>query len=188
MGLLKKLISSIYPLRMKFSKLTGKGIKIEENKNNKKPPVSFHSLKATSNAGEEIGFERFRGKNVLLVNLASQCGYTPQYAELEELHKQKEGVIVLGFPSNNFGSQEPGSDEEIAQFCKVNFGVTFQLFKKDNVKGNKKQPVYQWLCDENKNGWNSKEPRWNFYKYLVDENGNLLKIFSSAVSPLDIPL
>ena len=96
-------------------------------------------------AGEEIQFEKYRGKKTLLVNLASQCGYTPQYAELEKLHQQNKDIIILGFPSNNFGAQEPGTDDEIAEFCKVNFGVTFQLFKKDDVKGNNRQPVYQWL-------------------------------------------
>lgn len=188
MRFIKKLISFAYPLSMKFSKFTGVGINIAEKNTDKTAPVNFYSLKATSGSGEEIQFERYHGKKVLLVNLASQCGYTPQYAELEKLHRQNKDIVILGFPSNNYGAQEPGTDTQIAEFCKVNFGVTFQLFKKDNVKGNKKQPVYQWLCDENKNGWNSKEPRWNFYKYLVDENGSLLKIFSSAVSPLDIPL
>ena len=188
MGILKKLISFAYPLRMKFSKLTGKGIKIAVNKTNNRAPVDFYSLKAPTNGGEEIQFEKYRGKKTLLVNLASQCGYTPQYAELEKLHQQNKDIIILGFPSNNFGAQEPGTDDEIAEFCKVNFGVTFQLFKKDDVKGNNRQPVYQWLSDENKNGWNNQEPRWNFYKYLIDENGNLSRLFSSSVSPLDIPI
>ena len=188
MGLLKKLIASSYPLRMKLSKLTGKGINIAENKTNKKAPVNFYSLKAITNAGQEIQFEEYKGKKILLVNLASQCGYTPQYAELEKLHQQNKNIIILGFPSNNFGAQEPGTDDEIAEFCKVNFGVTFQLFKKDDVKGNNRQPVYQWLSDKDKNGWNTEEPQWNFYKYLVDENGNLSKVFSSSVSPLDISL
>ena len=188
MALIKKLIISTYRLRMKLSKLTGKGIKIAENESNKKAPVNFYLLNATTNAGEEILFVKYRGKKILLVNLASQCGYTPQYAELEQLHQLNKDIVILGFPSNNFGSQEPGSDDEIAEFCKVNFGVTFQLFKKDDVKGNNKQSVYQWLSDENKNGWNNEEPQWNFFKYLVDENGNLLKVFSSSVSPLDIPL
>ncbi len=93
---------------------------------------------------------------------------------------------MLGFPSNDFGGQEPGTDEEIENFCKVNFGVTFPLFKKDQVKGDNKQPVYQWLSDAAKNGWNNKQPSWNFYKYLIDEEGNLDKIFSSAVSPTEI--
>ena len=184
MTLLKKLIASTYPLRMKMSKITSMGINITENKNKVTPPESFYSLKATLNNGEEISFEKFREKKVLIVNLASQCGYTPQYAELEKLHKENR-MIVLGFPSNNFGRQEPGNDDEIAEFCKLNFGVTFPLFKKDDVKGNNKQPVYHWLTDKNKNGWNNLEPQWNFFKYLIDEKGNLSKVFSSSVTPLD---
>ncbi|MEO6219263.1 MAG: glutathione peroxidase [Ginsengibacter sp.] len=171
---------------MKISKLTGMGIDISQNKNSKESPVSFYSLKATTNTGEEISFEIYQGKKVVLVNLASQCGYTPQYAELEKLHQQNKNIIILGFPSNNFGSQEPGTDNEIADFCKVNYGVTFQLFKKENVIGNNKQRVYEWLSDEYKNGWNNSAPKWNFYKYVVDENGNLSKIFSSSVSPPDM--
>jgi glutathione peroxidase len=188
MSLIKKLISFAYPLRIKISKLTGLGIKVEKNYAGKNAPVNFYILKATANSGEEIDFEKYHSKKVLLVNLASQCGYTPQYAELEQLHEQNENITILGFPSNNFGEQERGSDEEIANFCKVNYGVTFQLFKKDDVMGKNKQPVYQWLSDATKNGWNNKEPEWNFYKYLVDENGNLLNVFSSSVSPLDISL
>ena len=153
---------------------------------NKNAPVNFYSLKAITNSGEEIKFEKYRGKKVLLVNVASQCGFTPQYAELEHLHLQRKDLVILGFPSNNFGAQEPGSDKEIAEFCKATFGITFQLFKKDDVKGYNRQPVYQWLSDEAKNGWNNKEPEWNFYKYLVDENGNLLKVFSSSFSPLEL--
>ncbi|MDQ6844594.1 MAG: glutathione peroxidase [Bacteroidota bacterium] len=171
---------------MKISKITGMGINIAENKFNKKALVDFYSLIAISNTGEKISFEKYRTKKVLLVNLASQCGYTPQYKELELLHQQNKNLIILGFPSNNFGAQEPGSDDEIANFCKVNYGVTFPLFKKDDVKGTNKQPVYQWLTDASKNGWNDEPPQWNFYKYLVDENGNLSKIFSSSFSPLDI--
>lgn len=173
---------------MKISKLTGLGIKVEINNKNDKASVNFYSLNATSNSGEKIEFEKYRGKKILLVNLASQCGYTPQYAELEQLHQQNKNFVLLGFPSNNFGEQEPGTDKEIAEFCKINYGVTFQLFKKNDVKGKNKQPVYQWLSDAHKNGWNNEEPKWNFYKYLIDENGNLLNVFSSSVSPLDISL
>jgi glutathione peroxidase len=173
---------------MKISKLTGIGINVRKNISNKNAISSFYSLKAITITGEEVQFEKYCDKIILIVNLASQCGYTPQYAELEQLHQQNKDIVVLGFPSNNFGAQEPGSDEEIVIFCKINYGVTFQLFKKDDVKGKNKQPVYRWLSDETKNGWNSEEPKWNFYKYLVDENGYLLSVFSSSVSPLDIPL
>ena len=187
MDLLKKLISSTYSLRMKISKLGGRGITIE-NESHKKPLMNFYFLKATTIDNKEINFEKYHGKKVLIVNVASQCGYTPQYAELETLSRENKNIIILGFPSNNFGAQEPGSDTEIAEFCKLNYDVTFQLFKKGDVKGTGKQPVYQWLSDSNKNGWNNAEPQWNFYKYLVDETGNLSKIFSSAISPLDIAL
>ena len=149
---------------------------------------SIYKFKVPSLEGGTINFSAFKGKKLMIVNTASKCGNTPQYAELEKLHQQNENIIILGFPSNNFGAQEPGTDEEIAEFCTVNFGVTFPLFKKDDVKGNNRQPVYQWLSDEDKNGWNNQQPRWNFYKYLVDEKGNLSKVFSSSVSPLDIPL
>lgn len=188
MSLIKNLISAIYPIRMKISKLTGMGINIVENRKNKTAPVAFYSLTAVTNSGEEISFEKYRGKKLVVVNLASQCGYTPQYAELEQLHQQNKDIAILGFPSNNFGAQEPGTDDEIAEFCKLNYGVTFQLFKKNDVTGINKQPVYDWLCDANKNGWNDSGPEWNFYKYLIDENGNLSKIFSSSVSPADIIL
>ncbi|MEO9023039.1 MAG: glutathione peroxidase [Ginsengibacter sp.] len=171
---------------MKISKLTGMGIKVIKNKNEVIAPHDFYSLKAILNNGEEVSFEKYKGQKVLIVNLASQCGFTPQYEELESLHKKNEGPFILGFPANNFGAQEPGSDTEIAQFCKLNYGVTFPLFKKNDVKGDSKQPVYQWLTDKNKNGWNELEPQWNFYKYLIDEGGNLAKVFSSSVSPMDI--
>jgi len=188
MSLLRKIITASYSLRMNISKITRLGIKTESNMLHKNAPVNFFLLKATTNSGEEINFEKYRGKKILIVNLASQCGFTPQYAELEQLHQQNKNLVILGFPSNNFGAQEPGNDDEIAEFCKVNYGVTFQLFKKDDVKGNNKQPVYQWLSDKTKNGWNNKEPEWNFNKYLIDENGNLSNVFSSSVSPLDIQL
>jgi glutathione peroxidase len=187
MSAIKNIITKLYGFRMKFSKLTGLGISKQENDKKIKAPVSFYSLNAIANNGEVVPFEKFRNKKILIVNLASQCGFTPQYNELEDIfRKHKNDITVLGFPSNDFGGQEPGSDEEIEQFCKVNFGVTFPIFHKDHVKGSAKQPVYQWLCDVEKNGWSNKEPSWNFCKYLIDEYGNLDKVFSSSVSPLTI--
>lgn len=184
MGILNKAITNLYGVRMKLSKLTGAGISIISNKNKMKALESFYGLSARSNKGEIVSFEQYKGKKILLVNLASQCGYTPQYNELEKLYSlHKDKCIILGFPSNDFGGQEPGTDEEIAQFCKINYGVTFPLFHKDQVSGENKQPVYKWLTNKNKNGWNDEEPKWNFYKYLVDEEGNLTNIFSSSVSP-----
>ncbi|MBA2249936.1 MAG: glutathione peroxidase [Chitinophagaceae bacterium] len=162
------------------------GISIDSNIKGTKAPVEFYELTAKANNGEMISFEKFRNKKVLLVNLASQCGYTPQYTELEKLNQlYKDKITILGFPSDDFGGQEPGNDDEIAAFCRTNFGVTFQLFHKDHVKGNTRQPVYQWLSEIEKNGWNQREPTWNFCKYLVDEKGDLDKTFSSSVSPLN---
>lgn len=185
MGLIKKLITRLYDVRMSLSKGTGVGITILSNKDNIKPKESFYNLSATANDGELIDFARYSGKKVLLVNVASECGYTPQYKELEKLHQlYKSNLVVLGFPANDFGGQEPDSDKNIASFCERNFGITFQLFSKGIVTGKIKQPVYEWLANPSKNGWNSKEPTWNFCKYLVDEEGNLLQFFSSSVSPL----
>jgi glutathione peroxidase len=186
MNFIRKIITAAYPLQMKISKLTGMGVQIIENKNKAIAPENFYSLKATLNNDEEITFEKYMGKKMLIVNLASQCGFTPQYKELEALHLRNVNIVILGFPANNFGAQEPGTDMQIAEFCKLNFGVTFPLFKKNDVIGNTKQPVYKWLTDKNKNGWNDLEPQWNFYKYLIDEKGNLSKVFSSSVSPLEI--
>ncbi len=184
MSLIKKILAISYPFRMKFSKFTGMGIKVIKNAKNIKAPVSFFSLYARTNIGEQISFENFRGKKLLLVNLASKCGYTPQYDELEKLDRKNYNLTILGFPSNDFGGQEPDGDKDISDFCRINFGITFQLFAKDHVKGANKQTVYQWLCNAEKNGWNNKEPKWNFYKYLVDEKGNLISVFSPSVSPM----
>lgn len=182
----RKIIVLVYPFMMKILKLTGMRIRILKNEMNVTPFESFYSLKAVLNNGEEISFEQFKNKKIIIVNLASECAFTPQYAALENLYQSNKTVVILGLPSNDFGSQEPGNDDEINNFCKTNFGITFPVFKKNHVKGNRKQPVYQWLTDKNKNGWNDQEPKWNFYKYLIDEEGKLSKIFSSAISPLDI--
>jgi glutathione peroxidase len=146
---------------------------------------SFYSYKAVTIEGDTIGFSKYKGKKVLIVNTASKCGYTPQYDELEKLHKQYGSkVVVLGFPCNQFGGQEPGNNKEIKEFCRLNYGVTFQMFDKVNVKGKDKHPLYDWLTDKEKNGWNSEAPGWNFCKYLINEKGELIKFFGSGVTPL----
>ena len=149
------------------------------------PLTSFYNLEATSMKEEGIKMDQFKGKKILIVNVASKCGLTPQYKELEELYqKYSNNLVVLGFPSNDFLRQEPGSNEEIANFCSKNYSVTFPLFEKVRVKGSKKHAVYQWLTDPKKNGWNKKGPSWNFTKYLIDENGKLIKRFSPRTLPL----
>lgn len=147
---------------------------------------SFYDFKMKDIDGNEVDFNQYRGKKVLVVNVASKCGYTPQYAELQELNeKYGNEIAILGFPANNFGGQEPGTNEDIKQFCTENYGVTFQMFDKVSVKGVDKHPLYRWLSDKDLNGWNDKEPSWNFCKYFIDENGQLKKFFPSSVKPMD---
>ena len=185
MGIIKKIISSLYNVRIRFSEKTGVGIKILSNTKNTKPLQPFHLLSGVSIQGEIVQFGQYSGKKILLVNVASECGYTPQYKELQDLQQMNStNLIILGFPSNDFAGQEPGEDNNIATFCERNFGISFPLFSKGPVTGEDKQPVYKWLTDSEKNGWNNQQPAWNFCKYLVDEQGILLDYFSSSVSPL----
>jgi glutathione peroxidase len=154
--------------------------------NNESKMKTLHDFKMTSIDGEEIDFSQYKGKKVLLVNVASKCGYTPQYEDLQALHeKYGDKVVVLGFPANNFGGQEPGTNEEIASFCKKNFGVSFQMFEKISVKGEDKHPLYAWLSNKELNGWNDESPNWNFCKYLVNEKGELVKFYGSKINPFD---
>jgi glutathione peroxidase len=139
--------------------------------------------------GKDVKLSQYKGKKLLIVNTASECGYTPQYKELEELSKKHgDKVTVLGFPANNFGGQEPGSEKEIATFCEKNYGVTFPLFSKISVKGDDMAPLYKFLSDKSKNGAVSEAPTWNFCKYLVDENGHVVKFYPSKVTPLSAEL
>lgn len=152
-----------------------------------KPSTSFYSLKITLNNGEELDFASLKGKKVLLVNTASKCGYTPQYEGLEKLYeKYKDQLVIIAFPANDFANQESGSNEEIAQFCKANYGVTFPIAMKAGViKNEAQQEVFKWLTDKKLNGWNDQAPEWNFSKYLVNENGELVSYFKSSVKPFD---
>lgn len=146
--------------------------------------TSFFSFTVNSLDGKPVSFERYRGKKIIVLNTASECGYTPQYADWQKFYEaNKEFVVVLGFPCNDFGGQEPGSATEIQGFCQKNYGVTFPLFEKVSVKGEGKSPVYQWLTDPALNGWNDQEPTWNFCKYVLDENGKLTNYFASKVKP-----
>jgi|SRR5690554_6908760 len=182
----QKLLKFLYPLIMRLSKSTeGKG-KIISNEKRIEPIISFYDLVLTQNNGQKVNFGQFKNKKVLLVNTASNCGYTGQYAELQQMHEKfPTKLAIIGFPANDFKEQEKGDDDEIAQFCQTNFGVSFPLSKKSHVlKVDGQHPVYQWLTQSDQNGWNDHEPDWNFSKYLVDENGVLTHYFGSAVSPL----
>jgi len=151
---------------------------------NKPATGSIYDFKIKSLDGKEIDFSQYKGKKLLIVNTASKCGKTPQYAGLERLHEQYGNqVTVLGFPANNFLWQEPGSSAEIAEFCERNYGVKFQMFEKVSVKGRDQHPIYQWL--QAKTG---EKPDWNFAKYIVSEDGTTVKFFKSGVQPLDQPI
>lgn len=142
--------------------------------------TSIYEFKINAIDGKLIDFSQYKGKTLLIVNTASKCGYTPQYAELEKLHEQfGNKVTILGFPANNFGGQEPGTNTEIASFCKQNYGVNFQMFEKVSVKGDDQHPLYQFLKEKT-----GQEPTWNFCKYLVKPDGTIT-FFNSKVAPLD---
>lgn len=142
---------------------------------------SFYDFKMPAIDGKTIDFSQYKGKTVLIVNTASKCGNTPQYADLQKLHEQYgDKVTILGFPANNFGAQEPGTNVQIAEFCQQNYGVTFQMFEKISVKGDDAHELYKWLKEKT-----GQEPTWNFCKYLVKPDGSV-KFFSSKVKPLDI--
>jgi glutathione peroxidase len=178
----QKVLKAVYPALMWFTKLTGKNV--SKLAGNKQPPVSFHSLKGLLNDGSTLDFATLKGKKVLLVNTASDCGYTNQYEALQQLYEQHtDKLVVLGFPANDFKEQEKGSDAAIQEFCRKNYGVSFPLMQKSSVIQSPQQNIiYQWLTDSAKNGWNNKMPSWNFSKYLVDENGVLTNYFDPSVS------
>tara|TARA_B100000989_G_C19343302_1_gene385906 strand:- start:40 stop:537 length:498 start_codon:yes stop_codon:yes gene_type:complete len=141
---------------------------------------SIYDFKLNALDGTSIDFNKYKGKTLLIVNTASECGNTPQYADLQELHEKfGDRVTILGFPANNFGGQEPGTNQQIAAFCEKNYGVTFQMFEKISVKGKDRHALYSWL--EEKTG---KTPNWNFSKYLVKADGSVL-FFSASVNPMD---
>jgi glutathione peroxidase len=145
---------------------------------------SIYEYSYTSIDGKEVKLEAYRGKKILFVNVASKCGFTPQYEDLEKLYEQwKEKLVIVGFPANDFMGQEPGTNDEIASFCRLNYGVTFPLSEKVTVVGEGKHPIYQWLTDKSLNGWNAAEPKWNFHKYLVSETGELIAVFPSSTKP-----
>ena len=145
----------------------------------------IYDFKVESLDGGSIDFSKFKGKKILIVNTASNCGYTPQYKGLEALYeKYKDKLVIVGFPANNFGQQEPGKNSEIKEFCTKNYGVSFPMAAKVSVKGDDIAPIYKWLCNKTFNGVLDAEIKWNFGKFLLDEKGNLISYFGSGVEPL----
>lgn len=187
MTIRQRFLKFVYPL---FTTLTGfktKGKIVYSNPKNIQPLTSFYSLSATLNNGETFLFEQLKGKKVLLVNTASDCGFTGQYDDLQKLYDQfKNKLEIIAFPANDFKEQEKNSDDTIAEFCRINYGVNFPLGKKSVVVPNDQQnPVFKWLSDKNKNGWNDHSPSWNFTKYLVNENGILTHFFAPSLRPTE---
>ena len=155
-------------------------IKTQENKK-----MSIYNIKINDLDGNPINLEKFKGKYLLFVNVASKCGFTKQYAELQELYDLYiDNLMVIGVPCNQFGAQEPGSPDEIQTFCKKNYGVTFLMTEKILVKGNNQHPLYNWLTDKSLNGVKNSTVKWNFQKYIVDKDGNLIDYFYSMTRPL----
>ena len=185
MTLRQRVLKTVYPAFTWWSKVTGKNTKVFTNEKSFQPVKSIYDLSVTLNNGDTISLSEFKGKKLMLVNTASDCGYTDQYAELQKLYEEKkERLVVIGFPANDFKQQEKRSDEEIAQFCKLNYGITFPMAKKSSVlAGHEQNPVFQWLTDKAQNGWTNKKPSWNFSKYLVNEEGMLINYFDPSVSP-----
>ncbi len=147
---------------------------------------SFYDLKATTIDGKELKFSELKGKKILIVNTASKCGYTPQYEELEKLYEtyKDKNFVIIGFPANNFMKQEPGTNKEIEEFCKKNYGVSFQMMEKISVKGDDMHAVYHWLTEKAKNGKMDSAVKWNFQKYMIDENGNLVDMAAPNEKPM----
>ena len=152
---------------------------------NKEKNMSFYDFKVADINGESFDFSKLKGKRVMIVNTASECGYTPQYKQLQELYDTYGGdsFQIIGFPCNDFGGQEPGSEAEIATFCEKNYGVSFPMMSKVGIKKDV-SPVYEWLTNKDKNGVGNGNVKWNFHKFLIDEKGNWVKELPSSVSPL----
>ena len=145
---------------------------------------SIYDIEINSLQGKPINLSLFKGKKILFVNVASKCGFTPQYKELQKLHNlYEESLVVIGVPCNQFGKQEPGNSTEINEFCQVNYGVSFLITEKISVKGKEQHPLYRWLTDKNENGRKNSSVKWNFQKYLISEDGDLIDYYFSMTSP-----
>ena len=151
---------------------------------------NLYDFKVKDIDNKTFDFSTLKGKKVLIVNVASKCGFTPQYAQLEELYQKykDKGFIVIGFPSNDFKGQEPGSNKEIKEFCTGTYGVTFPIMSKVVVTGENKAPIYKWLTEKSENGKLNSQVMWNFQKYMIDENGNFVNFVPSKISPMSIEI
>jgi len=180
----QKILRTVYPALTSLTRLFGTNSKMLRAPEGIEPYRSLYDLSVTLNNGSVLHLSELKGKKLLFVNTASDCGYTAQYEDLQALHERVPGLVVIGFPANDFKEQEKGSDEDIASFCKINYGVTFPLAKKSSVvKGKDQSELFHWLSDHRQNGWNDQAPTWNFSKYLVDEKGRLTYYMDPSVTP-----
>jgi len=182
----QRVLKAVYPWFVALTRLFGKNTKIVANAKNVQPVQPIYDLNVPLNNGNSLPLQTYKGKKLLLVNTASDCGYTNQYEDLQKLYQQFNNQLeIIAFPANDFKEQEKGNDSDIAQFCKVNFGVTFPLAQKSVVvKSGNQNNIFRWLTDKGKNGWNEQPPSWNFSKYLINEQGTLTHYFDPSVSPL----
>ena len=159
--------------------------KTESDNFSRDPSSTIFDYKIKNIYGDVVTLEKYRGKKILIVNVASRCGYTSQYKDLQKLQdRYKDRLQVIAFPCNDFGFQEPGNSEQIAEFCEVNYNIKFPIMEKINIRRSPSHPLYEWLSNSELNGWNDSKPKWNFYKYLIDEKGKLINFFNSGISPL----
>jgi glutathione peroxidase len=186
MSFRQTILKFFYPALLWFNKLTGSSSRVLKNENSAGPAQSIYDYSVELNNGQKMDLSELRGKKVLLINTASDCGYTNQYEQLQELYgRVPDKLMIIGFPANDFKEQEKGSDEEIASFCKLNYGVTFPIAKKSTViSGPAQNKIFHWLSHSEQNGWCNRQPTWNFSKYLLNEEGVLTHYFDPAVSPL----
>ena len=168
-------------------KLTDKNMALDTTENTVQNPENIYQFKVKTLEGSDFDFASLKGKKMMIVNTASKCGFTPQYKDLEKLYEtyKDTNFVIVGFPANNFGHQEPGTNAEIAEFCEQNYGVTFPMMAKISVKGKDMHPVYQFLTEKAKNGYKDSEVGWNFQKYLIDENGHVVNVIPSKTLPTD---
>jgi glutathione peroxidase len=165
---------------------TNQKSEISQSKTKELMGKTIYDFKVESLDGKEIDFADFKGKKILVVNTASECGFTPQYADLEKVYEQyKDKLVIVGFPANNFGGQEPGTNTEIGAFCQKNYGVTFPMAAKVSVKGDDTAPIFKYLTEQELNGVKNTTILWNFTKFLIDENGKLIDTFVSTTKPTD---
>jgi glutathione peroxidase len=182
----QNMLKSLYPVLTSVTRFFGVNSKVVLPNTISSPITSVYAIPFELINGDTTDLSAYRGKKIVVVNTASDCGYTGQYEELQKLFEQrKDDIVIVGFPANDFKQQEKGSNEEIASFCKKNYGVEFPLAMKTTVvKSVDQHPIFKWLSDQKQNGWNEQAPSWNFSKYVIDEQGKLIGYFDPGVSPL----